>query len=1035
MSPLLQSIGKQAGLGKVLLALMLCLGSCIGARGVEKVVVQDVVLRNWDLDDGLPSTRVNDIARTPDGFLWIATQRGLVRFDGNAFTTVNITNTPADRSPPRVRCLLVDRRGELWIGVRDLLLRHTQTGLEAQPLGSALEGRSLNDMAEDSEGALWLATDGAGLVRLRQGQVDRFGTESGLASAAVSRVVCDAAGRLWAVAGRRLVTLRSERWQSPEGLPPNTEVTQIAPARDGGLWAACQNKSPRSTTTTRPREVRLFKVKDGRWETALTPYPWSSNPWPGDSQVFQGFSLLEDPRGRVWCATGGGVFYWSPSGAWRRLVPDTPWMQIEALRLVDDQEGSLWIGTRTTGLLQVQDRPVMTLPLPPTAAQTAALSVCVTRDGCVWTGTDGAGVFRWHDNEVTQVGAADGLQDLHVAVLAEDRHGTLWAGTLGGLFRWTGERFEPASGPPGLREATLALLEDRAGGLWVGGQAGLIRLGPAGAETFDSAAGITLRPVHALAEDAEGHVWAGTGQGGLFRQEGSRFVQVPTPERPVTWSVRALHFDSAGVLWIGTDFSGLLRLRRGQFDRWDWSRDGLPSNALFAIMEDAQGYLWISSENGIFGCSKPMLDACLAKPPRRLQPWRLTTAEGLAGKVCSGIGQPSVARSEDGRLWVPNGAAVAVFDPATFARSPRVWPPVVKAVLVDGVTLPAAPDGLRVKSGARLIEFQYTSPNTVLPERLRFRVRMANLDPDWVDLGTRRESTYYRLPPGHYEFQVMASGPQNDWVAGHDLRLEIVPRFWERRSVQVLGGLGLMGAVATAVWAWERGRSRRRLERLEMQRNLERERTRIARDIHDDLGASLTHITMLSQSARNRPEPSLETGGELDQIYGTARELTRSMEEVVWAVSPKHDTLDSLITYLSSYAQDFATAAGLRCRLDLPVQPAPRPLNSQVRHNVFLAFKEALHNAARHAGASEVRVSLRQDETAFTLTVEDNGRGFRVDPAPPPAPEAGSRPARLLSGHGLENMRSRLKELGGRCEFESQFGLGTTVRFVVPFVT
>ncbi|MBI5384153.1 MAG: ATP-binding protein [Verrucomicrobia bacterium] len=1012
-------------------AVGVCAGVALDCSGVEKAVAQDVVLRNWDLDDGLPSTRVNDIARTPDGYLWLATQRGLVRFDGTTFVTVNITNLPADKTPLRARCLLVDGKGDLWIGVRDRLLRRTGSDFEIKDLGATTGGGALNDMAEDSDGALWLATEGAGLVRLRRGEAERFGVESGLPSAAVAQVVCDAAGRLWAVAGRQLVTLQSGRWQTPAGMPANSGLVQtLAPAREGGVWVACTEKESRGPAAGVQRGVRLHKAKDGRWTSELEPYPW-----PEDSQQYQGFALLEDRRGRVWCATAGGVFCWKPPGAWQRLVSETPWVQIEALQLVEDDTGSLWIGTRTTGLLQVQDRPVMTFSLPAAAAQNAVLTVCVARDGSVWSGTDGAGIFRWAEGESTQFGSEHGLRDLHVAALVEDRHGTLWAGTLAGLFRWTGQRFEPAGGPRGLQEPTLALREDRAGRLWIGGQAGLIQLNSSGAEVFGEDEGLGLRPVRALAEDNKGHIWAGTSQGGLFRQEGRRFVRVATPKRPIAWSVRALHFDAAGALWIATDYSGLLRLREGQFSDWDWSRDGLPSNFLMAIAEDSRGNLWMSSENGIFGCSKPMLDACFAKPPRRLQPWRLTTADGLASKVCSGIGQPATAQSDDGRLWFPNGPALAVFDPATFAQPPRIWPPLIEGVRVDGVAVSVVGDGLRVQSGARQIEFQYTSPNTVLPERLRFRVRMAGLDLNWVDLGTRRESTYYRLPPGQYEFQVMTSGPQNDWMEGRGLKLEIVPRFWERRSLQFASALVLLATVAMIVWSVERSRSRRRLERLEAQRKLEQERARIAKDIHDDLGASLTHITMLSQSARTHLGDLPEAGAEVDQIYGTARALTRSMEEVVWAVSPKHDTLDSLANYLGIYAQDFAGASGLRCRLDLPAQLSQRPLNSQVRHNVFLAFKEALHNVARHAGASEVRVSLKQGEQEFTLTVEDNGRGFRIDHTATAEPAPSTRPARLLSGHGLANMRSRLQEVGGRCEIEGQYGLGTTVRFVVPFVT
>ncbi len=219
----------------------------------------------------------------------------------------------------------------------------------------------------------------------------------------------------------------------------------------------------------------------------------------------------------------------------------------------------------------------------------------------------------------------------------------------------------------------------------------------------------------------------------------------------------------------------------------------------------------------------------------------------------------------------------------------------------------------------------------------------------------------------------------------------------------------------------------RKLERLERQRAVERERTRIAKDIHDDLGASLTRITMLSQSARVELEHS-PAASDLDRIYDTARELTRAMDEIVWAVNPKHDTLDSLATYLGKFAQDFLAAANIRCRLDVPVHLPPWPLTAETRHNLFLAFKEALNNAVKHAATSEVRISLTLEPIGFALRIEDNGRGFSIAEA---ESEALPNRARILSGNGLRNMRQRLKEIGGRCEIQSAPGAGTKVVFIV----
>jgi signal transduction histidine kinase len=239
----------------------------------------------------------------------------------------------------------------------------------------------------------------------------------------------------------------------------------------------------------------------------------------------------------------------------------------------------------------------------------------------------------------------------------------------------------------------------------------------------------------------------------------------------------------------------------------------------------------------------------------------------------------------------------------------------------------------------------------------------------------------------------------------------------------------MIAASGGLVWLGMRRRMRRNIERSERQRAIERERTRIAKDIHDDLGASLTRITLLSQSARGQLDDPELAARNLDRIYGTACELTRAMDEIVWAVNPKHDTLDSLASYLGRFAQGFLGVAGLSCRLDLPVQLPAWPMTSEVRHNLFLAFKEAVNNVVKHATASEVRVALTLQEAAFTLAVEDDGCGFD---AGRPVTVAAPDPDRLASGNGLANMRLRLGEIHGKCNVESAPGRGTKVVFTVP---
>jgi signal transduction histidine kinase len=226
-----------------------------------------------------------------------------------------------------------------------------------------------------------------------------------------------------------------------------------------------------------------------------------------------------------------------------------------------------------------------------------------------------------------------------------------------------------------------------------------------------------------------------------------------------------------------------------------------------------------------------------------------------------------------------------------------------------------------------------------------------------------------------------------------------------------------------------RRRLHKKMERLERQRVLEKERARIAKDIHDDLGASLARIMLLSQSDRAEGEDSQQVVTRLGKVYLTARELTRTMDEIVWAVSPHHDTLDSLVNYLGKFSQDFLNVAGIRCRLVVPIQLPAWPLTAEVRHSLFLTFKEALHNVVKHAAATEVRISLTLAESGFSAAIEDNGQGF--DPDSIGVGATTRDPLRISGGNGLTNMRKRIEGIGGECQVDSAPGKGTTVRFIV----
>jgi signal transduction histidine kinase/ligand-binding sensor domain-containing protein len=1005
---------------KALVNRLFALWVCIAANGsaapaVQQVFTERFILRNWDLDGGLPSTRINAVARTPDGFLWLATPGGLTRFDGERFRHWSEAEVPALKGT-RIARVFVDGTGELWVGTMTGVVGRWNHGtLVVEVLPEHTGGKAISRILEATDGAIWMGTDGAGLLRLSSQGREHFTMEHGLPSLNIQDVVCDDAGTLWCVSAGRLLCFTDGAWHATAGEAPSGQpITALARATAGGLWVATHARERASSTG-----ACIFRMERLHWTELPDPYLWAQ-----DSPRSRIDALLEDQSGRLWCASAGrGVFTWTQEQQWERLVDEAPLSQLEAICLAEDEAETIWIGTRTSGLHQARPRPVKASRLPPSAEQHILWTTAVDHQGQVWGGTDGGGIYRWNPSGVSQSAADQGLSNSYVRVLLADVRSNLWAGTQAGLFQWCENQFEPVPGPAGLSGFIASLMQDRQGNLWVGSRDGLIRLGNGVSHIYGPSHGLPRAPATVLAEDNAGGVWAVCGRSGLYQKAASedRFVRHTNLPRHLESSIRTMVCTEDGSLWMGAEGYGLIQLKAGSTRMFNYQDDGLPSNHHLAILPDTHGDLWVSSENGIFGFSPLAWMDYQRGSGQRLPVWRLTPNEGMVQKVCTGAAQPAAAMAPDGSLWFPNGHALASFLPGDVPQSFQAWPPVVEEVLVDGVLLPsAAAQGLSVLSSSRRFEFRYTSPNIVAPERLRFRFRLKGHDEAWVDAGNQRVAYYNQLPPGEYAFQVMAMGRESEWQpAAQDLAITVIPLFYERPLVRTFFAVSFLAAVAGMAALVQRARYRRRMARLHMHRAMDQERQRIARDIHDDLGSGLTEITLLSDTLEAEGPETTAGRDMVSEISRRARALTRAMDEVVWAVNPRNDTLESFLTYFNRWAQAYLTHAGVRCRWDLPLDIPPLPLNAETRHHLFLSCKEAINNIAKHAGATEVWVRVQVQPGQLEISIEDNGRGL-------------DSPASGREGEGLRNMRSRMNELKGRCDLHSLHGKGTRVTFTLP---
>jgi len=330
-----------------------------------------------------------------------------------------------------------------------------------------------------------------------------------------------------------------------------------------------------------------------------------------------------------------------------------------------------------------------------------------------------------------------------------------------------------------------------------------------------------------------------------------------------------------------------------------------------------------------------------------------------------------------------------------------------------------------VPPGHKRFEFRFTALSFDAGDKSRFRYKMEGLETEWVEADSaQRTATYPHLPPGDYRFHVIACNNEGVWNEnGASVAFRIEPHFYETGWFMVVSALLILGGVAAAVRTAASRKYRRKLALLEQQHAVERDRARIAKDIHDDIGAGLTQITLLTELARREPE---QLGAHLERISNSARQLTRAMDEIVWAVDPQHDTFNGLVDYISAFAEDFLYTAGIRCRMDLPMTLPATRVDAELRYNLFLAVKEAVNNVVKHAKATEVWLRLSVAPDAFTLVIEDNGRGMPADEG-----ATGVGADRLASGSGLANLRKRLAAVGGRCEIHSASGRGTRVEMTV----
>ena len=958
--------------------IMNCVGTAIAAQ---------YRLNGWTAENGLPQNVIRGIAQTPDGYLWIATLDGVARFDGVRFTVFNKSNTP---------------------------------GIASNRFGS---------MMEDQNGDLWFTSEGGNVTRYHRGSFHTYGPEEGIPANSIHGLARDSGGNLWMLSEDSI-----EKWNEGTGLrdmTPDKLRMHYEPLYwdNAGYWGTDQSG--------------LHIFSNGRFVSYPLPR------WLGGGSLW---NVAIGGNGSIWLETSDGkqavipagkqaaepidlahlqsVSYRDPHGhVWKFHIGQrlTRFLDFESsgqpasisfTHLLEDNEGNVWIGTEGNGLYQLQEQSIDVYSKGQGLPDQDLYPVYQDHSGAIWLGAWQSGLSCFRDGRFTNYTTAQGLPGRLVSALGGDKDGNLWVGTHGGLgiFR-DGQFHQPAVLLPE-RTVAQAILQDRGGTMWIGTTNGLVtyRQGPSRTLTVED--GLAGNDVKVIIESATGDLWIG-GYGGLTRLHGGRFTHWSERDGLPSDNIRAIYEDRDGTIWIGSYDGGLGRLKDGKFTRFS-ERDGLFNNGVFQILEDERGNLWMSCNRGIYRVSKQELNEFAEGKRKTITSVAYGKADGMLNVECNGGMWPAGIKTGDGKLWFPTQDGVAVIDPGTVRINPEPPPVVIEAAFLDRAPVPLQ-DSLKIPPAKENLEIEYTALSFIHSDQIRFRYKLEGLDSNWLDAGSRRTAYYSHLPPGRYEFHVIAANSDGVWNnAGQKLAITVQAPFyrtWWFITLEAFAAAALIAAgVSYRISQLQRAQAMQKAFSQQLIASQENERQRIASELHDSLGQRLVVINNLALFSMRAERKGADAGDEptaMEEISAEAALAIQETREISYNLRPFQLDRLGLTKAIEGIARTVATASGIRItsQMDNIDEAFPKDL----RINFYRIVQESLNNIMKHSQATEAEVRVVRDGKRIVLSIRDNGIGF--NPA--------NRTSKTgKSGFGLTGMEERSHLLGGEFQIRSASGTG-----------
>jgi signal transduction histidine kinase/sugar lactone lactonase YvrE len=945
----------------------------------------------WASEKGLPPGDVFAVNQDAEGYLWIGTPTGLLRFDGSRFVSWSALNDKEPLPKGPVHAIVSARDGSLWVGL----------------------------------------AGGGGVVRIDKGHMTRYGREQG-APPGVSAMLEDRQGVMWAAARRGLFRFADGRWTlagSAEGYPAEAEAFSVYEDRNGVLWTGTGAGVYRRTRTAfelvnRDRNVQSLAedasgaiwVTDSnnvirRLEDDKAPRPAASVRLPAS-----GWRLLGDRRGQVWVAAfGGGLLRLANANSASPSLERFPYEHRLAgspRSIYEDRDGNVWVGMRG-GLVRLSEASFDSTVALEGLTHDGVRTTAAGADGSVWVAT-GHNLNRFDRNGRTVYDVSQ------TTALHNDRHGVMWVATTPGIGRMRNGRFVPEPISPAAVQFSrvLAITTDARDTLWLCSALKGVMAWDARARTlslFETQADVFNRTCTAIITDSRDRVWIGFQGGGVAVYERGAFQVFGDRDGLAPGPTLGIVEDRNGGVWVSTA-GGVSRYQNGRFT--SITQANAPLVDLVPVMvEDEEGYLWVgvNSGVGVIRFHPRELDRVAASPSYHLEYALYNETDGLQLAPLTWQSGVGAVRARDGKLWITSGSGIAVIDPRRLPHTRRPAAPRVEAIVADGRVLTPTAD-LTLPSRTATLRIDYGSVSLSSASKLRYRYQLEGYDDDWVYAGQRREVTYANLPSNRYRFRVSTTH-DGQWTEAGAWGFAVAPPFYRTRGFVIAVALGLTMLLALA-W-WLRMRALRQRYALVFA-----ERARVSREIHDTLLQSLAALGVeIEAVASQLDDAQASARDDLRRLRRQVGHSLRDARESILELRRDGMKTPDVVESLREVAERTERTYGVRVTISVTGR-RPASCSSDVDLQLFRIGQEAITNAIRHGHATEVRILVSYEKDRVRLSVCDNGCGFAPDEHPP-ARDAGEH-------FGLQTMRERAARISGRLEIVSRPGSGTTVETLIP---